>query len=91
MPTITERLTEKLRAAFDPVDLEVIDESEHHVGHAGHDGLGESHFHVKVVSRAFDGMPRLQRHRLINETVAEELAERVHALSIKALAPSDRG
>ena len=77
----------KLQQKFSPVALEVIDESHHHAGHSGARPDGESHFKVKITADAFAGKSLVQCHRLINETLAEELKERVHALSIQANAP----
>jgi BolA protein len=82
---ITKRLTETLS----PTHLQVIDDSEKHRGHAGHDERGESHFTVEIVAPAFAGMNRLQRQRAVNAALADLLAERVHALAIKATAPGE--
>jgi BolA protein len=82
---ITKRLTE----ALSPTHLQVIDDSEKHRGHAGHDERGESHFTVEIVASAFAGMNRLQRQRAVNAALADLLAERVHALAIKARAPGE--
>lgn len=84
-----QRILEKLTAAFSPQSLEVVDESHKHEGHAGHRPGGETHFRVYIVSDAFKGKTRLDRHRLINETLAGELAGRVHALAIHAKAPGE--
>lgn len=82
--TYRQRMIDKLTAAFAPSVLEVIDESDEHHGHTGHRHEGETHFLIRIASPAFAGTSRLQRHRMINEVVREELAERVHALSIEA-------
>lgn len=82
--TYRQRMIDKLTAAFAPTLLEVEDESEQHHGHGGGHADGETHFLIRIVSPAFAGTTRLQRHRMINEVVREELAERVHALSIEA-------
>jgi len=74
----------KLREAFAPESLEVIDESHLHEGHAGHRPGGETHFRVYIVSPAFQGKSRIERHRMINATLAKELASSVHALAIKS-------
>lgn len=84
---IRARLTE----AFDPVRLEVVDESARHAGHAGARPGGESHFHVVIEAAAFEGLGRLERQRRINSALAEQLAGPVHALSIRALAPGEAG
>jgi BolA protein len=73
----------KLEAAFAPETLEIIDESERHRGHGGWREGGETHFRVRMTSAAFDGMGRVERHRAVNRAVAEELAERVHALTLE--------
>ena len=85
--TITQKLTE----AFAPQSLKVVDESSQHAGHAGHRPGGETHYRVYIVSEAFKGKTRLQRHRMINETLAGELAAGVHALAIHAAAPGEGG
>lgn len=82
-------LEEKLRTAFAPEWLEIVDESHRHVGHAGHRPEGETHFRVAIVSAAFAGKSRVERHRLVNAVLSEELASRVHALALKASAPGE--
>jgi BolA protein len=79
----------KLRVAFAPSALEVIDESSRHQGHAGARPDGESHFRVRIVAAAFKGKSRVEQHRMINAVLAPELKERVHALAIEATAPKD--
>lgn len=78
---------DKLAKRFDPVELEVIDESHHHAGHSGAHVDGESHFRVKITAAEFSGLPMVKCHRLVNEALAEELKERVHALALKTSAP----
>ena len=87
--TITDIITNKLREAFSPESLEVQDESHLHEGHAGHRPGGETHFRVYIVSKAFKGKSRLERHRLINAELAAELAGSVHALALHARAPGE--
>ena len=87
-PVATE-IEARLRSALAPVHLAVIDDSDKHRGHAGHDARGESHFTVEVVSAAFEGQNRVARQRAVNAALAELLPERVHALAIKAKAPSE--
>ena len=82
-------ITKKLTAAFDPESLDVVDESHQHVGHAGHRPGGETHFRVTIVAQAFKGKSRLERHRMVNETLSSELAGGVHALAIHASAPGE--
>ncbi len=82
----------KLTAALAPKSLEVIDESHRHAGHGHHHHPdGETHFRVEIVSDAFEGKSRIERHRMINALLAEELASRVHALAISARATSEPG
>jgi BolA protein len=87
-PVATE-IEARLRAALTPERLAVIDDSEKHRGHAGHDGSGESHFTVDIVSDRFIGQNRVARQRLVNVALAELLHEKVHALAIKARAPGE--
>lgn len=86
--TRVARIEERLRTALDPVDVEVIDDSHRHAGHAGAaDGRG--HFTVIVVSERFRGVPVVRRHRLVYEAVGDMMTTDVHALSIQALAPGE--
>jgi BolA family transcriptional regulator, general stress-responsive regulator len=94
--TTTERIVATLQAALAPIALEVIDESHKHAGHAhvmarpgSAQGSGETHFRVKVVSAAFQGKSRIERHRTINALLSAELAGDVHALAIDAKAPGE--
>jgi BolA protein len=87
-PVATE-IEDRLRAALNPERLAVINDSEKHRGHAGHDGTGESHFTVDVVADAFAGQSRVARQRLVNTALADLLREKVHALAIKARAPGE--
>ena len=84
---VGKTLEAKLQAAFTPVSLAVIDESHQHQGHSGSRPDGESHFRVKIVASAFQGKSRVEQHRMINQALAPELKERVHALAIEASAP----
>ena len=87
-PVATE-IEALLRNALAPQQLDVIDESEKHRGHAGHDGSGESHFTVEIVSDRFTGQSRVARQRLVNAALADLLQGKVHAPAIKARAPED--
>lgn len=84
-------ITKKLTEAFAPQSLKVLDESHQHEGHAGHRPGGQTHFRVYIVAESFKGMTRLQRHRLINQTLAGELDGGVHALAIHATVPGEGG
>jgi BolA protein len=79
------RIRRKLTVAFAPNILEINDNSSKHVGHAGHNPLGESHFDILIVSAAFEKMSILARHRAVYRVLADELKERVHALSLQTL------
>ena len=79
----------KLREAFLPESLDVADESHLHEGHAGHRPGGETHFRVYIVSDAFKGKSRIERHRMVNTTLDAELKGSVHALAIKAETPAE--
>ena len=84
-------ITEKLTQAFTPESLRVVDESHQHEGHAGHRAGGQTHFRVYIVSEAFRGKSRIERHRMINAALADELRGGVHALAIHANAPGEEG
>ena len=82
-----ERLTQRLQS-LEPDQLEVVDDSHQHAGHAGAaDGRG--HFSVLLVSKRFTGMNTLRRHRLVYEVVGDMMVTDIHALSIQALAPGE--
>ncbi len=84
-------LEKELRATFSPVSLEVINESHLHAGHGHHDGTGESHLRIKIVSDAFVPMSRVERHRAINAVAAKAIAAGLHALAIDAKTPQEAG
>jgi BolA protein len=86
---VAQIIRQKLEKSFAPERLEVIDESDRHAGHAGAHAEGESHFRIDIVSQAFSGKSRIDRHRMINEALATLLKSRVHALAIRAHAPED--
>jgi BolA protein len=82
-------IRERLMVSLEPVRLDVINESHMHAGHRSSPGTGESHFRVLVVSPKFIGKSRIERHRMVNETLADLLKNGVHALAIKAYAPGE--
>jgi BolA protein len=84
---VADRMREKLTARFAPLALAIRDDSYRHAGHAGARAGGESHFHVEIVAKAFEGLSRVARQRLVYEVLAEELAGPVHALSVSASVP----
>lgn len=87
--SVKATLREKLEAALKPEALEIIDDSAKHAGHAGAPEGGESHFKVHIVSREFEGLNRVARHRMVFTVVEAEMKGRVHALQIKAFTPDE--
>lgn len=87
--SVEASIREKLTQALQPTRLDVINESHLHAGHRGSPGTGESHFRVLIVSPAFAGRSRVDRHRLVNDALVAELKAGVHALAIKAYAPGE--
>ena len=90
MTSVTDTIRRKLIERFAPTQLEIEDQSDRHIGHAGARPGGETHFAVTIMSAAFVGQSRVARQRLVYEALAEELATRVHALSLTTLVP-DKG
>lgn len=82
------RIRDTLLQQFNPIVLEVVDDSARHAGHAGASPEGETHFNVRIVSAKFTGLSRVARQRAINSALAPEFETGLHALSIKADAPS---
>lgn len=79
--TIRQQMINILTDAFAPTALDVIDDSHKHEGHAGHDGKGESHFRIKIASKAFDGVSRVQSHQMIYAALGDIMPS-IHALQI---------
>jgi len=96
MSSIVQKMIEKkLRAAFSPEALDVINESHLHAAHhhadgRSFDGRGETHFRVRIISPAFSGMKRIDRHRAVNHTLKAELNDSIHALVVEAKAPGEQ-
>jgi BolA family transcriptional regulator, general stress-responsive regulator len=96
--SIQATMEDKLNKAFSPERLAILNESHLHAGHhhveSGHhaefDGTGETHFRVRIVSANFVGMSRVERHRAVNELLADELKAGVHALAIEPAAPGEQ-
>jgi BolA family transcriptional regulator, general stress-responsive regulator len=86
---LAAEIDQRLRAALAPTRLAVINDSDRHRGHAGHDGSGESHFTVEIEAPAFVGMSRIERQRAVNAALRELLQDRIHALAIRARAPGE--
>ena len=86
---VADRIREKLLGELSPERLEIVDESAMHAGHAGARPEGETHFRLTVVSAAFEGLSRVERQRRVYAVLAEEMRERVHALSAVTLTPAE--
>jgi BolA protein len=87
-PVATEMLR-RLNSTLQPVSIELVDESEQHLGHGGYNPAGESHFSLRLESAAFAGTTRVERQRMIYAALGDLMKERVHALSIRAIAPGE--
>jgi len=87
-PVAAEMLA-RLESALAPSHTDLVDDSESHRGHGGHNPAGESHFSLRIESEAFAGKSRVERYRMIHAALGDLLDERVHALSIKATAPGE--
>ncbi len=78
----------KLEASFQPIELEIVDDSARHAGHAGaRDGRG--HFHVRIVSQQFSGKRTVERHRMVYAALGSLMQTDIHALGVIAVAPDD--
>lgn len=86
---VAQEMIRRLEAALRPARLTLEDQSAHHIGHAGHDGRGESHFALTIESESFAGQTRVQRQRAVYAALGDLMQERVHALTIKANAPGE--
>ena len=86
---VAREMIERLTAALKPTRLNLEDQSHQHVGHAGHDPRGESHFALMIESTAFAGLNRVARQRKVYAALGDLMRERVHALTIKAAAPGE--
>ena len=86
---VAAEIERRLRAALSPTRLDLDNQSDRHLGHAGHDGSGESHFALTIESAAFEGLNRVQRQRAVYAALGDLMRERVHALTIKAIAPGE--
>jgi len=87
--TLTDWITQTLQERLHPSQLTVTDESEQHRGHGGWREGGETHFRVHIVSEAFAGKSRVERHRLVNEVLKEAFDRGLHALAVQAKAPGE--
>ncbi len=83
------RLEAALRTRFQPIFIEIVDDSGRHAGHAGAAPGGETHFNVTLVSAAFSGLSRVARSRAVHAALAAELEGGLHALALKLRAPGE--
>jgi len=96
--SIQATIEDKLQRELSPERMEVVNESHLHAGHrhvesdhhSEFDGTGETHFRVRIVSPSFNGVSRVDRHRMVNALLADELKTGVHALAIEASAPGEK-
>jgi BolA family transcriptional regulator, general stress-responsive regulator len=86
---VAAEMLRRLNSALSPTRIELVDDSEQHRGHGGYNPAGESHFTLRIESAAFAGKNRVARQRMIYTALGDLMAERVHALSIKATAPGE--
>lgn len=86
-----DRLRATLFALLGPAEITIQDDSERHRHHAGARAGGQTHYSVRVVSARFEGLDRVSRHRLVNEALAAEFADGLHALALRLLAPGEGG
>ena len=86
---VAAEMLERLTTALSPKRLDLEDQSHQHIGHAGHDPRGESHFALTIESPAFEGLNRVERQRKVYAALGELMRERVHALTIRAIAPGE--
>ncbi len=87
--TRADNIASLLASAFHPSELKVDDDSHKHAGHAGANPAGGSHIRIHIVSDIFAGKTRVARHRLVNDALAQEFSEGLHALQITAKAPGE--
>ena len=87
--TLTDWIAAQLRGQLRPRTLDVIDESHLHAGHSGARPGGETHFRIDVVSAAFEGKSRVERHRIVNAVLADAFARGLHALALRARTPAE--
>lgn len=87
--TVAQEIERILRDSLDIDHLQIVNESDHHIGHAGHDGGGESHFHLIIRSKSFMGLSRVAQHQKIYNLLSELLKHKIHALAIESSIPAD--
>lgn len=86
---VAAEMLRRLSSALGPARIKLVDDSEQHRGHDGHNPDGESHFSLTIECAAFAGKSRVERQRLIYSALGDLMIERVHALTIRATAPGE--
>ena len=86
--SVAARIRERL-AALEPLDLDLVDESAQHAGHAGARPGGNTHWRLTIVSPRFAGKPTVARHRMVYQALGELMQDPIHALAITARAPEE--
>lgn len=89
MSNRAERIRNAIEARFNPIRVEVSDDSAQHAGHGGARPEGETHYSVLVVSPVFSGMGRVARSRAVHEALAAEFDAGLHALALALRAPEE--
>jgi BolA protein len=82
-------MLKRLNSALSPRVISLVDDSEEHRGHGGHNPAGESHFSLDIESEAFAGKSRVERQRMVYKALGDLMRERVHALQLRARAPGE--
>ena len=86
MAATAQQLTDRLHERLAPSQLQVIDESSQHAGHAGANAEGfGSHFRVRIASPQFDGLSRVAKHRLVYDALQDFIDQGLHALAIELI------
>ena len=86
--SVAARIRERL-AALEPLDIELVDESSKHAGHAGWRPGGGTHWRLCIVSPRFAGQTTLARHRMVYQALGELMQNPIHALAIIARSPEE--
>jgi BolA protein len=84
----SEKIQQKIKKILSPIHFSIIDETWKHAGHAGAVS-GKGHFILHIVSEKFEGVPLINRNRMIFEILKEEMESSIHALSIRAQTPAE--
>ena len=87
---VAAEMLRRLNSALSPARVELVDDSEQHRGHGGYNPAGESHFTLTIESAEFAGKSRVERQRMVYSALGDLMESRVHALSIRAIAPGEQ-